>query len=768
MARLFRGRTIRVLKYLFALTAFLSTAAGTVLAACTTNEKNADYSGVGSGTSLSMTANINGVGDLVAITAWCYPSSTSCNFTSVRLGGQTAVMAATPASQIFAGGLGTGQGTIFYVLSASASGSQALTLNSTGAAQTQVSYVDFTPTAGCTFSHDVDAFGQSGGNSTDFNAGPVNLPSVAASVGDLLVNFAWTTEHIQTVNSPWSCPTYSGPGETQTCEFVTTVNAAGYILSAPSGSTAANMTDIHNTDAWQTLIASFSMNSGTSGASPTTYYIDNSPTGCGGSGCRDSNSGTSKTTAWAHLPGMLTWAGSHIPAAGEQFILRGGDTWHHADLGITWNWNGTSNNPIYVGVDQTWFTGASWSRPIFSCDGVACSDSISGQWAQFWVYGTYVTIDNIEFTGTFMGSSDAHDVKHIALNQAGDEVKNCYFHGWTKVAGTGNDIYGITVYTGGGGSQVANTSIHDNVIDGLDSFKAGSRTGYGIANGQSVYNNYLRYVFNGINGLMDTVHDNVVEHVDFHADSGLHCNGIYHKGPLSSTTKITMYNNVIRDGSASGCVAWYVQGDAQCPTCTTYLYNNVFYNFPNSSIPSINFAGDPGAQGGTMYQYNNTVVGNGYCTGGEADPTHGATHYSNYHCMADTGLCDTVSGTVCQDDNPGHTRYETVSSGIANGYCEPGVGGCTATLPFAPSNGSSPTVGLGANLSSLIATIGPAFGFDTTLGVGYDTVNHKVTIPARSPVARPSSGAWSAGAYQVSGSQAQAPQPPVNLQATIQ
>ena len=89
-----------------------------------------------------------------------------------------------------------------------------------------------------------------------------NTPSITPSVGDLLFNFTWTTEHIVSVNSPWSCPIYSGPGETQTCEFVNTINAAAYILSASAGSTSNNMTLIHSGDSWQALITSFSLSSG--------------------------------------------------------------------------------------------------------------------------------------------------------------------------------------------------------------------------------------------------------------------------------------------------------------------------------------------------------------------------------------------------------------------------------------------------------------------------------------------------------------------------
>jgi hypothetical protein len=228
---------------------FSGTSAGTSL--CMATKKNADYSADnGSATTASVTANINAVGDLVAITAWCYPA---CSPVSVTLGSQPAVQ--TSVSGINGSGSpGTGQGFIFYILSASASGSQTLTFTASGShTDIQTSYIDFSPSAGCTFTHDVDS---SVGTGT---GGTANTPSITPTPGDLLFNFTYSSEHINSVNSPWSCPIYSGLGETQTCEFVNTINAAAYILGAASGSTVNNMTLIHNTDSWQALITSFAM-----------------------------------------------------------------------------------------------------------------------------------------------------------------------------------------------------------------------------------------------------------------------------------------------------------------------------------------------------------------------------------------------------------------------------------------------------------------------------------------------------------------------------
>jgi hypothetical protein len=233
----------------------------TVLSAqsCSVTEQNADYSAEnGSSNTVTLSANIHAVGDLVAFTAWCYQG---CTPVSVTLGSQTAVRTTVSGTSDSL----TGQGFIYYVLAAVASGPQTITFTVSGThSGIQTSYIDFSPTAGCTFSHDVDSPLGSGAGGT------ANTPSITPTPGDLLFNFTWISEHIDSVNSPWSCPIYNGPGETQTCEFVNTVNAAAYILDASSGSTANNMTLIHPSDTWQALITSFSMSSGSGAPAPPT------------------------------------------------------------------------------------------------------------------------------------------------------------------------------------------------------------------------------------------------------------------------------------------------------------------------------------------------------------------------------------------------------------------------------------------------------------------------------------------------------------------
>ena len=241
------------MRKLYALLMVLFTPVGSLLAACTATEKNTDYTvDNGPSNSVSLNANINAVGDLVAFGVWCYPS---CTPVSVTLGSQTAVQT-TVSGNPGGGSPGTGQGFIFYIPSATFSGSQTATWTVSGThSGIQFSYLDFSPSAGCHFTHNVDSPLGSGTGDT------ANTPSITPSAGDLLVNFTWISEHVTSVNSPWSCANFHLPGETQTCFAVNTFNTLAYILSAASGSTANNMTLIHPTDDWQALITSFSMSS---------------------------------------------------------------------------------------------------------------------------------------------------------------------------------------------------------------------------------------------------------------------------------------------------------------------------------------------------------------------------------------------------------------------------------------------------------------------------------------------------------------------------
>src|SRR5882757_365431 len=155
--------------------------------------------------------------------------------------------------------------------------------------------------------------------------------------------------------------------------------------------------------------------------SAATYYVDFS----GGS---DANSGTSKSAPWRHQPYMQGWTGNYSHQAGDRFIFKGGVTWTAPSFTMTIAGSGVSGNPDYYGVDQTWFSGTSWSRPAFDLQGLAPT----GGKAAILINGSYITIDNLEIKNLFIPGGDTFAASSISIVYQHDIlVQNCLIHNWT-------------------------------------------------------------------------------------------------------------------------------------------------------------------------------------------------------------------------------------------------------------------------------------------------------------------------------------------------
>ena len=491
----------------------------------------------------------------------------------------------------------------------------------------------------------------------------------------------------------------------------------------------------------------------------TTYYISKSAGA-------DTNSGTSKTTPWAHLPGMAGCTGncaSHIPKAGDQFILLGGDTWGASDLGIEWQWTGTSGNPIYVGVDQTWFNssvcGASWCRPIFNGTNSATAQA-DDNFVNIYTNANYTIFDNIEFTGGDGGCS------YFYVTAPNIEIKNMYFHGWAT--GSNNNGGAVT-----GNGTIDGSSFHDSIIDGSDTNKNYFNGVFGEM--PLVYNLYIRDVVSGLLGSFNIVHDILVEYPVVSC-CGDHPNGIFNFGPYSGKT-IIMYNNVVRHTTACpGCVNFWFDGDNNADSSlVSYGFNNVLYDLNPSNI--FITGGHPPGPWGTYYIWNNTIecgtdsnLLSGGCFGnGEAGNSMTVYSYNNHSIEASGGT--TGCGIVGSSCNVTTDLVQTLKTANGQSYTS------SETYAFSPVSGciSSPcgTVLHGTNEQNLCSTIaainsaaGTACQSDTTYAVGYNTTNHTVIVPGRTASARLTSSAWDIGAYQFWSPQT--PQPPTNLNATIQ
>jgi hypothetical protein len=616
-----------------------------------------------------------------------------------------------------------------------------------------------------------------------------------------------------------------------------------------------------------------------------TYYISKTL----GSDSNSTSQAQSKSTPWQHLPGTLTgcttgcstpsgWGCSSCkgpqgygPVSGDRFILYGGDTWGHGDLGVEWDGNGTAScittpnsTCEYIGVDQTWFKpvtgtctisgstctwvsglrapytgglsapcntgycggdfgyldsvtnntvtlggtsctvsstpaqGASnvisfsgcspgtgtvsfsysyWTRPIFNMGGAVGSNSNN----VIYMWGNYVTFDNIEVTGFHTSGGGGGNI--IQMFNTGQVAEHIYAHGWSH-ATSGDTDNGQVV--GGGGTG----TVHDCVFDGTDT------TGdmmVGIISGMSdVYNNIFANLTNGFEAVGSNWHDNWVGPIN-QCYSGCHQNGIFLFGPNGANNNtMFLYNNVVTHiqlpGGGGGI---WLTGNNPSSTGVGFGFNNVMYN--NDSGFSLDLFGHNAQNYGTWYWFNNTEecgkdsalsTGPGSCAndGGGTNGLTGKIYFSNDHfikgdtsapvtctyatCTFTTDLTQTLTTAQSQPTSPGYNDDGPPSLPIGNSYLAfSPLSSCTAgtcsTLE-AGTNNESLCTQIAAIGTSDAATAAAACKLSTGYACAYNISNNTVSCPDTVANARPTSGAWDIGAYEFNGGDPP-PAPPTNL-----
>ena len=510
-------------------------------------------------------------------------------------------------------------------------------------------------------------------------------------------------------------------------------------------------------------------------ASATTYYI-----AANGS---DSNNGTTKTTPWLHAPGMAgcsSGCAAASPKPGDSFLFRGGDTWTISSQ-WTWSWGGTNGNYIVIGVDQTWHSGGTWTRPIFTGAGTYPGNG-GGAFLAF-ASGTpsYLDIGYLEFTGLnwsvcLSGAVDSYI--GMTGNSSGILVHDNYFHGWTHSAGVCEDNNAEAVASYGGNGDNTN-KFYRNVISGADTTKD-SFMGLEDAPFGEVYQNQFEFIEYAMNGTCHLVHDNTLLSVGFLVYAG----GVSHTGEMISNLDAPdgciFYNNVVRysfAGGSGGVPIWQTPNLGK----TSYAFNNVFPDSPpigGTALWCGEFFISNSSGGGTCTWFNNTME-----CGADSNPSNtcfrigtgqpgvhpAAINEYNNHTIGNVAVNylspECVSAcTLTVKNSVAHTKSAANAQGYSMGQ----------TYPFSPTLVTNSTVGTGLNESALCtaigaisATAGTACLSDTTYGVSYNPANHTVSWPARTPVARPGVGPWDIGAYQFNSSTSGQPNPPTGLAATV-
>jgi hypothetical protein len=534
---------------------------------------------------------------------------------------------------------------------------------------------------------------------------------------------------------------------------------------------------------------------------------------------RDTNSGTSERTPFLHAPGMPNCAdncAAVIPSPGEGFIFRGGDTWHFGNstatpyTGGTWdifNWfiytythnissvcafELTETGCMYFGVDHTWFSGASWVRPILTGDNppsttltTSCAHQISGTPSplsnnNMVSMASGSILDNFELTG--LCSSDATVTSGVqdtyvayvgtSTGRGADAfLTNIYIHGYTATSSAGHRGNNQPCTLIGGGANGRQVFDHI-VIDGQDS-NPGSCAWATFPSFDHFRDSIVRYTNQGVGQACHDIHDNIFEHMYNHnSGAGSHTNVLECNDDANPATANVFYNNIMRHDDpglvGSGQVHFWF-----CPeSAPEYWFNNVVYDVTPEGGNGWAYAGPPAyacTNTGGQFLFNNTFVDFEIPCKPSTDSNGGKYLTVLNNVLINTSYYDsTTAPNACSGGPSSATNIvESNAQATAEGYTT-GLSGSVgngnncandATNPCAPSGGASSTVGAGVNDQAYCAALAaysaePAIGTDaanacklvTTDGCAYVIATHSMKCPARTPAARPTSEAWNAGA----------------------
>lgn len=492
----------------------------------------------------------------------------------------------------------------------------------------------------------------------------------------------------------------------------------------------------------------------------TTYYISTSGS--------DSNNGTSNSTPWLHAPGMPGCSGncaSKSPAAGDRFILRGGDTWHYdanaGTKGLPWSISasGTSGNAIYWGVDHAWWNsgicGASWCRPILNGDNPTSTTAVAsckaGSATDTWmmdVTGGWVQVDDLEMLGMCWDQTTIPYFSdyYLAMEAPNDTVSNVYLHGWTHTANASSQATGFMGNTEGYVKHYIGV-----VVDGQDSdSKSLCAMCFGV---YDVENSVFRYNSNIVGNGGHTIANNLFEYINEPYDSA-HGNVMEWNNEAGGGQNY-VYNNVVRHNTVA-VTLW------TCPAGNNdYYFNNVMFDNVSQMWDIAEAQAGCTTLSGSANFYNNTFVD------GTVGPPPGSWNgYFRNTFWVNSGSPSPTPAAIIKTLQPTTAQASTFGYSAPTSF-QPATVDCNGN-----SGATNCPVGAGDNLTSLCNAISDtavktACLSDGTGGPNYDAIKHRVNGNIRPAAPRSTSGNWDVGAYQY-GTAVAVPGTPLSLKAVAQ
>ncbi len=557
---------------------------------------------------------------------------------------------------------------------------------------------------------------------------------------------------------------------------------------------------------------------GVSFAAPTScYYVASAGV--------DTNTGTDETHPFKHGKGQAGCANncsSATQAGGIGWIFKGGDTWDSTNLPYSPGASGGAGgndgysgcggaNCIYIGVDHSWFTGGTWTRPIFSggdwgtpptgsgasYSGGTCTYDMdnSGGTNRFLnlINQKDIIIDNIEFTGACLQTANVppggNNPSYISSggSMANVTIENCYFHRPAyNIGSSSNNAAAFDVVNGGGTYHYGPFNVTDFTDSGpVNHFVADNGLdGFTCCAGLGAIQTYVDYnVFYGMGAAEDEI-GVLSRNNNFYQDYNATVYGqsfhehLSNDGACVAGATITNYNNVMSALNTVAAAQNYGFDDSHA--CTYYVWGDVM-----EGLAPPFYAYASGANGNTFHFFNITVEAQDSSNGGPGSQTFtkgggttGTDIIGNLHMITAASQC-TIFNIGTGAGGFAALGTWTTSAGSTSAASFTSFPGCPVTdivvqsqatangqgylkaqtYMFSPTSSGNATVGKGVNHTADCTAIASsnaaqaalaaaACQKDTSYAVTYNQTNHTAVLSTRTPVARPTSGAWDAGAYQ--------------------
>lgn len=512
-------------------------------------------------------------------------------------------------------------------------------------------------------------------------------------------------------------------------------------------------------------------------ASANTYYIDFN----NGS---DSNDGFSKNAPWKHHPFMVGATGNaaaHAHAAGDHYIFKGGVVWgkgcFDGPRGMNIRQGGSAGNPDYYGVDQTWFAGGSWTKPVFQGLPLGVIPGGVNTFTQavstliIIEAGNFITFDSLEMRYIYFpieSQTPGSNMIYAAVPVHDVIFQNLDLHGWWSQQSSNSPA---TVDGAQGGIYINDSGHGANVDNNLLTYSKIHNDDGGLLNIDGSAIQVPSAMGNAWRGIQKITHN------EFY---GLSAGGFYggeiyaynYNHDFINLATATSGLTVANAGSQNTAGIWAWQGSSNVVTRPCYVHHNVIIN-SQANVGIYVGPANPAPGGVSCYIYDNVIYGSEFAFTVDAS-TMGPLSDSNWLDVYFFNNTVSINRMNCfyavQRGNDGPIRKVM----LRNNHCIvdgiPGTNfagaasvsnvnyleqnhataanrGYTAANKYAPSAAGAPTVGSGLNLATSFSFL-PDFDTDINKVVRLRTIN------------------WDIGAYQFNGSSR--PKAPTNLTLVVQ